>query len=286
MRTIDRTFDLLNSKSKYGLGFKTPLSKENTAEWQDVFLNSTQYISTLTDVTGKPMILTLKRTGFLGFIVGMKAFAGMFETFVETGKLEYILTFKNSQDHLEQTFSAHRGGLGRNTNPTPTQFKASFKKLMVGASFKVYMRSNALQQDGTALLDIFTSNKQYKKYVDTTFDLEDEFETFEAEGVATEYQKCIVEYIAGYSTLKVTEKEQCECHVDLKSAKSKELKLINFKDLFPNDPNHGLVYPSKTSIKVCEIAEKLLREASVKTGFLRTPKLLLKLRDVLKQRFF
>ena len=200
MRTIDRTFDLLNSKSKYGLGFKTPLSKENTAEWQDVFLNSTQYISTLTDVTGKPMILTLKRTGFLGFIVGMKAFAGMFETFVETGKLEYILTFKNSQDHLEQTFLAHRGGLGRKTNPTPTQFKASFKKLMVGASLKVYMRSNALQQDGTALLDIFTSNKQYKKYVDTTFDLEDEFE---AEGVATEYQKCIVEYIAGYSTMKV-----------------------------------------------------------------------------------
>ena len=67
---------------------------------------------------------------------------------------------------------------------------------------------------------------------------------------------------------------------------SKELKLINFKDLFPNDPNHGLVYPSKTSIKVCEISEKLLQEASVKTGFLRTPKLLLKLKDVFETTVF
>jgi len=49
---------------------------------------------------------------------------------------------------------------------------------------------------------------------------------------------------------------------------------------------NGLVYPSKTSIKFCEISGKLLREASVKTGFLRTPKLLLKLRDVLETTVF
>ena len=59
------------------------------------FLNSTQHISTLTDVTDKPMIFIPKRTGFLGFIVGIvKVFAGMLRDFVETGKLEYILIFK------------------------------------------------------------------------------------------------------------------------------------------------------------------------------------------------
>ena len=74
MRFIDRTFDLLNSKSKFGLGYKKPLTKENKEEWTNIFLNSTQYLSSLTNIEGKSLITTQKRVGFLGFIVGMQSF--------------------------------------------------------------------------------------------------------------------------------------------------------------------------------------------------------------------
>jgi len=45
--------------------------------------------------------------------------------------LNYLLTFKLNQDHLEIFFSALRSRGGFNNNPNAQQFKAAYKRLMV-----------------------------------------------------------------------------------------------------------------------------------------------------------
>ena len=55
----------------------------------------------------------------------------MYEYYIDTGYLEYILTFKFSQDPLENMFSTIRGSLGYNNNPTVAQvctFYENFKE--------------------------------------------------------------------------------------------------------------------------------------------------------------
>ena len=256
------------------------MALENEKEWREVFSNATQYLSTLTDLRGKPIIETSKKTGFLGFIIGMKTFSNLFDVYVKTGVIEYLTAFKFSQDHLEQTFAAYRGALGCNTNPTPTQFKAAFRKLMVGGTSKLYSRCNALQEDGTVLMDIFSSNKDIQRYVEKTFEVEDEFETFEAEEESTlEYQTCVVEYMSGYALRKVLNKDDClSCKKELtEETKSDKLRLIHFKDTKKETEDAGLIYPTHECIKACAVAERHIREMKKQEGFLSTPKLLVRI---------
>jgi len=38
-----------------------------------------------------------RKTGFLGFLLNMKALSGVFNNYVKDGPLDYLLTFKLSQ---------------------------------------------------------------------------------------------------------------------------------------------------------------------------------------------
>ena len=79
------------------------------------------------------MYQTKGKTPFVGFMVGIEAFKRMFIDLVERqgAPLNYVLTYKFSQDHLELLFNASRGGLGDNNNPTPSQFTAIYKRLLM-----------------------------------------------------------------------------------------------------------------------------------------------------------
>lgn len=71
-------------------------------------------------------------TGFLGILVALESFKGIFETYVEgNGELDKIFTYRFSQDHLENFFGAIRSKNGSNDNPNSVQFKASYKRLIV-----------------------------------------------------------------------------------------------------------------------------------------------------------
>ena len=51
--------------------------------------------------------------------------------YVETGYLEYILSYKMSQDHLEILFSCFRAMGGYNNNPNCKQFMSSCKRFII-----------------------------------------------------------------------------------------------------------------------------------------------------------
>ena len=64
----------------------------------------------LTDESGKPIIETKRKTGFLGFLIGMQSIKEIFSVYVDPPRapLKYLLSYKFSQDHLELFFCAVR----------------------------------------------------------------------------------------------------------------------------------------------------------------------------------
>lgn len=100
VKNINDLFDLLNSKSKFGKGCKAPLSKENFELWSSKFHEMNVYISSLKHTNGESVLKGARKATFLGFLVALKSFRYMFELYVLTNHLQYILTFKFSQDHL------------------------------------------------------------------------------------------------------------------------------------------------------------------------------------------
>lgn len=127
----NNVFDCLNTRSKFDYRFKKPLSKNTVANVFDFFTNAIHYFSHIKITKCGPLIIDTKaKTGFLGFIVNMTNLKSMFYEYIETGYLQYILTYKLSQDHLEIFFPCIRSMGGYNNNPNYMQFSSSYKRLL------------------------------------------------------------------------------------------------------------------------------------------------------------
>ena len=128
IRTFDHLFDILNSKNPLANNYKAPLRESNHCRWQSFLNQSLRYIQDLKLPTGTSILISKRKTGFLGFVIAIKAFQNLFRNLVTSGKLKYILTYKFSQDHLELFFCALRACGGFNNNPTAQQFRAAYKR--------------------------------------------------------------------------------------------------------------------------------------------------------------
>ena len=252
LKLMNNTIDILNSKSKFGYVLKGPLTKKTKESWSTILDNAKQYLSTVSDASERPLILSRKKTGFLGLVVSINSFKDMFENYVETNLLDYILTYKFSQDHIETFFSCVRGSLGFNSNPTAQQFQSSFKKIVIGSCNKSYSVNSITCLDDTVCLDIFTNNKQCQIYVETKFelqDLQDELTVLQENEELTEYQEKVVEYIAGAVKKKIQNK--CKsCYENNNYSYS----LIEFKT------RGKLTIPDENSVRICKLCERILRE--------------------------
>ena len=99
LRTFNNIFDVLNSKSKFGKGLKGPLTKSN-GDFKDVFNTAEHYIRNLKLPNGKFILEIPRNRAFVGLLALMKSVSYMFDVYVCTNHLSYLLTFKLSQDHL------------------------------------------------------------------------------------------------------------------------------------------------------------------------------------------
>lgn len=74
----------------------------------------------------------LKKTGFLGVVISSISIIEVFnEVVVKNEHFNYLLTYKQSQDHIELFFNAVRARGGWCVNPTARQFSTAYKKLLV-----------------------------------------------------------------------------------------------------------------------------------------------------------
>jgi len=71
------------------------------------------------------------KTGFVDFIICLKNVYNLAKYLIKNIFIEYKLSYKLSQDHVEMFFSTIRRMNGHNNNPTTTQYISVYKKLLL-----------------------------------------------------------------------------------------------------------------------------------------------------------
>jgi hypothetical protein len=138
IRTIDHLFDILNSRNPCAKGYKARLRVNNKGCWLPFLNKASSYIKGLKNEVGNPMYNTKRKNGFVGFILAIESVKLLFQELIEKTDppMNYLLTYKFSQDHLELLFGAVRSAGGFNNNPTAQQFTAAYKRLLMRSTIE------------------------------------------------------------------------------------------------------------------------------------------------------
>lgn len=153
----------------------------------------------MTDSTGKPILNTQRKTGFLGMIVCLRNIFPLFQKFKSLG-LTYLLTYKLSQDYLETFFSAIRSRNGFNNNPNTFQFQTSYKRLLIRHEHKEFENGNCLF-DNVEILSVSSRKENFKCPIGN-FDMLQSTAEFDHDYVSTcfalsTFIEEVVSYISG-----------------------------------------------------------------------------------------
>jgi hypothetical protein len=130
LKLFDSLYDIMNSRTLEQQFGKAPLQERNEENWKSVFEKAISYISELKTKDGKSVLHSSRYASFLGWFVNIKTLKELYSDHVKKGELKFLLTFKLSQDPLENFFSSIRMSCGNNNNPTSIQFKSAFQSLL------------------------------------------------------------------------------------------------------------------------------------------------------------
>lgn len=200
-------------------------------------------------------------TGFLGFLVAIESFKGLYhDQVVEKMDLEYIFTYKFSQDHLETFFSAVRARGGFNDNPSPAQFRDAYRKLIMNKGVKVSNGNCKLEE----IICVRTFNDLDESIPASHF-IDDEGEneltyndTMELELYSnfeySEYKSNVLAYIAGFIKKKILKLIDCSTCLQFLNENEKENDLLKFKQW------GKLTKANDNLIKMCKVGENVFTQ--------------------------
>ena len=230
LRIFDHLFDILNSRNPLAKGYKSPLRVSNKSSWDPFLDEAYQYILGPKNPDVQPMHTTRRKTGFLGFLVGIQSIKRIFQALAEANNvpLKYLLTYKLSQDHLELFFGAVRAAGGFNNNPTTQQITAAYKLLLLRSHIEGG-KGNCEKRDPIDILSAVTDTCKIKKKPVSTdvtitnaaiirkYDLTErspvlmDHDYCDSPNVSklSEFKKASMSYIAGYVARKVEKKIIC-----------------------------------------------------------------------------
>ena len=205
IQTMNDIFDFMNSRTKYGKGMKNAMSEENYEIWKPFLDMTEEYFLGLKSQAGKSMVFEdARKTGFIGFIANIHSVQEIFKLIVVGG------LYKLSQVHLEHFFGLMRARFGAQTNPTPYQFKTTYRRVLIGVTGSIVHNSNVLLQDSTEMVALIPSAQAKIEYICQNYDLED----FSIEMISSlsqsDYLKHVILYISGYVVKKISKKLSCE----------------------------------------------------------------------------
>ncbi|CAH2016454.1 unnamed protein product [Acanthoscelides obtectus] len=262
---INNIFDIFNSNSRYSkYEFKQGLDVNN-AQQIFVYLEQckTYFEGLKTETT--PVLQCRRKTGFLGFLICMASLQQFYlEYVIEFKYLNYILTYKLSQDHIELFFSAVRSKGGCNNNPTARQFESIFKRLLLHCDIKGSKYGNVVSLDNTSILGTTYINTLTKTNCGNILSENDDYMENTTEVLIfgscslhlwqlTPYVCDIVAYISGFVVKNL--KKCVSCHECLLLMESSETRsLLQKRKQYGN-----LTRASNYVIKVCEEGERSVR---------------------------
>ena len=267
IRIIDHLFDILNTRNPCARGYKEALRTTNKGSWLPFVNQASNYIKGLRDEMGNLMYKTKRKTGFVGFILAIESVKSLFHELVgrTDAPMNYLLTYKFSQDHLELFFGAIRASGGFNNNPTAQQFTAAYKRLLMRSTIEGG-KGNCQKLDPTSILHVIddTCNVNNEDVSITNAELIRKYDLTERSSVQdhdnaipnvcnlSDFKKASISYIAGYVGRMAEKKSLCmTCCEALGSVNHKpESSFLKLKD------NGSLFKPTQSVVTVCEETEK------------------------------
>lgn len=174
-KIFNDAFDILNCRNKLGKDdYSIPINNNNINKIK-MFLNAFKlYVENLRFQPtqqcpeGEQILKRQRKTGFIGFIICLTNLLALYEQ-IQTD-MNYLLSYKLSQDHLEVFFSAMRSRGGFNNNPNAIQFRSAYKRVLVRHQVDGSMYGNCSPLDSASILFV-SSNK--RKDADAICDYED-----------------------------------------------------------------------------------------------------------------
>ena len=134
-------FDMLNSTNPFAKGYKAPVTKENLSLW----------LLSLKDKRQKLPIEGHCKTVIWGLTFSIHSLVSIAQEYLscECCPLQYTLTYKFSQDHIELLFNKihHKGGW--NNNPNVLQFMYALRRLLIRNSIEPSNTGTCIHFDDT-----------------------------------------------------------------------------------------------------------------------------------------
>lgn len=262
LQIMNDLFDILDSKV-HGYKFKRALNKENAELLIQKLEECKMFLMNLTvNLKNKKVRLidSPRFTGFLGLCVCIESFKFLFRDLIQNNSCPYISFHRISQDHIELFFCNIRSHGGANDNPTPKQFHGIYKKMLIHMELQDTNTGNCVALEKISILHCTSAVKCINMSVERrdTFDTDEPADNFFLEALQqislSQFSESIIEYISGAVVHYLIKSIKCNtCVRALISLDEKQASLIYARDL------GGLIYPSKTVMKICRRCEQVLR---------------------------
>jgi hypothetical protein len=251
---IDHVFDVFNSRSPHGKGYKAPLT-ESSVQRMISFLHKVRYLLlSLENEQGVKVCKTRRSLSVIGFAFNINSLLELAPFLLKLPGIKYVLTYKFSQDHLELFFSCVRRAGGWNNNPSAKQYCAIHRRLLSHAGLCASAASNVLPLDETDMLIVPAESSA------SVFTEPDVVASPDAvfQSNLSEFVEYTLEYIAGWVVRKLQPQVKCSECVSALICQCPDDQLSVFSLLTVKN-NGGLVVPSSGVIKVVKCTEQILR---------------------------
>lgn len=220
-------------------------------------------------------------TGFVEFIICLKNIYDLAYYLLHNKYIDYLLSYKLSQDHIEMFFSLIRRMNGFNNNPTTIQYLSAIQKLLSNRlNVCISSSANCAPLDNTLLVTIDNTSKNESVKPNGCFNVTNENETSEilencisanknqctfdheyctmdGSWSNSEYRDEIIAYISGSIVHYLKRSIHCtDCLklIDGSSNCDKTPKLIVLKN------RGGLNFAADWVIVICKNTERVIRE--------------------------
>lgn len=273
IRKIDRIFDILNCRNPFGKGFKAPIRPATLEYFEDVFSDAISYLKSL-EIDGTLLIHDMKKTFAVGFILTMESTLGLVKDLFSLSEnpLQYFLSYKCSQDHVELFFSCIRSRGGWNNNPNSQQLKWALRQLLFTKSVKSSVNANCINFENYSTPAFeFRSEDRRKKDTETdnTDDLKiNSYINLIGNTNLTNFQDNVIFYIAGFVVRNLIKKTSCNSCIDILLYRDTTNELFDHSYSAPSETfqtftnfitRGGLVYSSKIIFDIIKFCEKQFR---------------------------
>ena len=138
MKQVDRIFDMLNGSNSFAKGYKAPVNKEILSLWLKQCDKVLSYLLSLKGQRQKLLIEGHCKTIILGFTFSIHSLVSIAQEYLscECCPLQYILTYKFSQEHTELLFNKIPCRCGWNNNPNVLPFMYALRRLLISNSIE------------------------------------------------------------------------------------------------------------------------------------------------------